>query len=123
MKGRKMLPALLIVLGLGGGTAGYLYHDGYWDTWADRQEAIKADFVEQLQGQAPQEVVEAFAGCLATGGTELAEQLGCDVPDADANGREAVQECAVEKGGEQQLGMVMLTCILQAQAVGAQGQK
>jgi hypothetical protein len=110
----KMLLGLLVLLA-GGGT-GYLYSTGYWDTWADKKDELKSAFVAELEAQgAPAEVREPFAECLASGGTELAEQLECPIakePDLATQ----IQNCANEKGAQQDLGMVVVGCIMQVQA-------
>jgi hypothetical protein len=110
----KMLLGLLVLLA-GGGT-GYLYSTGYWDTWADKKDALKAQFVSELEEQgAPAEVREPFAECLASGGSALADELECPVPQ-EGDLAVAVQQCANEKGAQQELGMVVVGCIMQVQA-------
>jgi hypothetical protein len=114
MKGKFMLLPLLILLGAGG-TAGYLYQDGYWDTWADKKDALKAEFVAELEGQAPAEVVEPFAECLAAGGSALAAELECPIAAEPALAQQ-VQDCANAKGAQQDLGMVVVGCLMEVQA-------
>jgi len=110
----KMLLGLLVLLA-GGGT-GYLYSTGYWDTWADKKDDLKAAFVADLEAQgAPAEVREPFAECLAAGGSALADELECPIADEPELAVQ-IQNCASEKGAQQDLGMVVVGCIMQVQA-------
>lgn len=112
MKRLSLLAGVLVLLAA---CAGYLFKQGYWDTWADKKAELKAELLASFQG-VPDSVADSLADCVAEAGLAAAEQLGCK--PAKGPVKEQITECISAAGPEINLGvqMAVMTCVMEAQS-------
>ena len=113
----KRLHLLLGVLTLLAGSAGGLYHAGYFDSWADKKAEVKQLLIEQIDAQGaelPAEMKEKYVDCAAEKLVELAASAECEL-DGLAPVMPQLEQCLQESGAAQLVPMIVMICAMQAQ--------
>ena len=106
-----MLLAFLMLLS---GGAGALYSQGYWDTWEDRRDELKAELIATMES-VPEAAKEPLAECLTNMSLNAAAQLECSLAN-EPSLIEQLTSCADAVGQRQALGFGVFACIMQVQA-------